>query len=462
MATLERIQVNPGDTITWRPAPGEPSRADQVRATDAEGILTPSGRVAWDALELAVVPRAGTVSHVGYPAGHWKAGDVEIAALPHGAIEPHPDNPRKRFDPEKLQELAESIRAQGILQPLLVRPRGQGRYQLICGERRWRAAGLADQERVPAIIRPLTDEQAAEAMLLENIQRQDLTAVEEARSLAALLALPGQTQASVGERIGRKQGYVSGRVGLLRLPEVVLNLLDIGDLEVSKAETLLGLIRWPERVEALARQAVTEGWSTQALAAAVSAVRQREEAQEQPSLALDAPTQLPAPASEMTAEPPAPSSNVPQARPVPTAAEIAAQRADERASAAPLSTPKTPEPPRMPEKSKSGVFKTAEEKVAERTGQPPAPKAEPTEVTLTIPRTLDTRMAELGLYSEPALTLACDIADAAYDHDLEPDVCAGYFRRFLAAVYGMGSDPEAVLAEWEAELNPAESEVGNA
>jgi ParB family chromosome partitioning protein len=148
--------------------------------------------------------------------------------------------PRSVFDEAKLQELAKSIIANGIVQPLLLRRKG-ARFELIAGERRWRAAQLAGLMTVPAVLRNISDEKVLEIALIENIQREDLNPIEEARAYKKLIDTLGLTQETVAERVGRDRSYVTNYLRLLRLPEDIQELLQIGRLSTGHARTLLGV-----------------------------------------------------------------------------------------------------------------------------------------------------------------------------------------------------------------------------
>jgi ParB family chromosome partitioning protein len=156
-----------------------------------------------------------------------------------------PAQPRKTFDEAKLRELAESIRTQGVIQPILVRRDGAD-YRLIAGERRWRAAQLAGLHEVPAVVRDVTPAEAFELALVENLQRTDLNPLEEAEGYRRLVQEFGLTQEQVGERVGRDRASVANALRLLQLPDVVKNLLASGALGMGHARALLGMISGTE------------------------------------------------------------------------------------------------------------------------------------------------------------------------------------------------------------------------
>jgi ParB family chromosome partitioning protein len=155
-------------------------------------------------------------------------------------IEPSPAQPRTHFDEGRLEELAQSIRSNGIIQPILVRRRG-GRYQLIAGERRWRAAQRASLQRVPAVVREIPDDKLLELALIENIQRQELNAIEEAHAYKRLIESLGLTQEVVAQRVGRDRSFITNYLRLLRLPEDIQHLVEEEKLTMGHARALLGV-----------------------------------------------------------------------------------------------------------------------------------------------------------------------------------------------------------------------------
>jgi ParB family chromosome partitioning protein len=190
----------------------------------------------------------------------------ELRDLAVELITPNPHQPRERFDDEALQSLSESIAENGILQPVLVRPRAGGSYELIAGERRWRAAKLAGLEKVPALVRERDDAASLELALVENMARADLNPVEEARACAALVEELGLTREEVGRRVGRSRVAVSNLLRLLDLPDEALTLLEAGDLAEGHGRALLLADDHAAR-RRLARSAVAEGWSVRTLEA---------------------------------------------------------------------------------------------------------------------------------------------------------------------------------------------------
>jgi ParB family chromosome partitioning protein len=186
--------------------------------------------------------------------------EEQLRELPVELISPNPKQPRRHFDQEALAALAASLGERGLLQPVLVRPRAGGGYELVAGERRWRAARIAGLESIPAIVRVREDAQALEAALIENMAREDLNPIEEARACAALVEELGLTREDVGRRVGRSRVAVSNLVRLLDLPDEVIELLQAGTLSEGHGRALLLAHEHGER-RRLAREAAAHGWS---------------------------------------------------------------------------------------------------------------------------------------------------------------------------------------------------------
>lgn len=191
-------------------------------------------------------------------------GGDELRELPVDLIAPNPNQPRRTFDEAALQALADSLESRGVLQPVLVRPVAGGTYELVAGERRWRASQLAGLEQIPALIRERDDAQALEVALIENMAREDLNPVEEARACAALVEELGLTREEVGRRVGRSRVAVSNLLRLLDLPDDVLEQLERGDLTEGHGRALLLAEDNTDR-RRLARSAAAEGWSVRVL-----------------------------------------------------------------------------------------------------------------------------------------------------------------------------------------------------
>ncbi len=167
--------------------------------------------------------------------------DEGIQTLRISQIEPKADQPRKHFDEEALLELSDSIKAHGLLQPIIVRESSNGYYQIIAGERRWRATKLAGITEIPAIVMQADALEAAEIAIIENIQRQDLNAYEEASAYRALMDQYSLTQEDVAEKVGKSRSAVANAMRLLDLPDDVLEMLKTGDISAGHARALLGL-----------------------------------------------------------------------------------------------------------------------------------------------------------------------------------------------------------------------------
>jgi len=226
----------------------------------------------------------GLAAILSVSSGPADAGD-DLRMLPVELIVPNPKQPRRSFDASALEALAGSLRERGVLQPVLVRPVAGGTYELVAGERRWRAAQIAGLETVPALVRERDDAEALEAALIENMAREDLNPVEEARACAALVEELGLTRELVGLRVGRSRVAVTNLLRLLDLPDEALDLLERGDLSEGHGRALLLATDHGDR-RRLARSAVGEGWSVRALEA-------RARATNEPGSAAPAPASRP-------------------------------------------------------------------------------------------------------------------------------------------------------------------------
>mgnify|MGYP000984061362 CR=1 FL=1 len=180
-----------------------------------------------------------------------------LSVLSIASIEPHPDQPRRRFDDAALDELAASIAARGVIQPVIVRPMASGRYQLVAGERRWRAAQRAQLHEIPALVRDLSERDVMALALIENLQREDLNPIEEARAYHRLAELESMTQAEIAKLVDKSRSHVANLQRLLALPEPVMDMVEAGELSMGHARALIG----SEDAVALARAAVDGGLS---------------------------------------------------------------------------------------------------------------------------------------------------------------------------------------------------------
>jgi len=194
------------------------------------------------------------------PEGGGEEAVGELRELPVDLIQPNPKQPRTKFDPEALAGLADSIASSGIVQPLLVRPLRDGSYELIAGERRWRAARQAGLDKVPAVVRDPEQAERLQVALIENMVREDLNPVEEARACAALVEDLGLSKEDLARRVGRSRPAVSNLIRLLDLPDETLELLESGELSGGHGRALLGAAGNDVR-RRLARDAARNGWS---------------------------------------------------------------------------------------------------------------------------------------------------------------------------------------------------------
>jgi ParB family chromosome partitioning protein len=198
----------------------------------------------------------------------------ELAQLAVESIHPNPRQPRRRFEPEAGSGLAKSVQTQGLLQPVVVRPRPAGGYELIAGERRWRAAREAGLAKVPALVREADDSQSLLLSLVENVAREQLSAVEEARAYAMLIDEFGLGVGEIAEQVGRSSPSVSNRLRLLELPDDVLWMLARGELSEGHAKAVLAAPGQAER-RRLAKRVVKEGLSVRATERAARAMGAR-------------------------------------------------------------------------------------------------------------------------------------------------------------------------------------------
>lgn len=205
------------------------------------------------------------------PGGNTTHPRDGLAMIAIDRIEPHPDQPRRTFDEAALGELADSIAARGVVQPILVRPLPDGRYQLVAGERRWRASQRAGLHQLPAIVRELDDTDTFAIALIENIQRQDLNAIEEAEAYDRLRGRLGHSQDSIARMTGKSRSHIANLLRLLELPDAVRLMVANGDLGMGHARALIGL----DDAEDIALAVVRKGLSARKVEALARASRQR-------------------------------------------------------------------------------------------------------------------------------------------------------------------------------------------
>jgi ParB family chromosome partitioning protein len=192
----------------------------------------------------------------------------EVKELDLSDIRPNPYQPRKRFDDKSLRELSDSIKENGVFQPIIVRKSVNG-YEIIAGERRYRASKLAKKKTIPAIVRKFDESQMMEVAVLENLQREDLTPLEEAQAYEMLQKNLGLTQEEVSKRMGKSRPYIANYLRLLTLPGKTKRLLQHGDLSMGQARTLLGL-KDKDKIDALAKRVAKEGMPVRKVEALVS------------------------------------------------------------------------------------------------------------------------------------------------------------------------------------------------
>jgi ParB family chromosome partitioning protein len=184
----------------------------------------------------------------------------EMVEIDLDLIEPNNFQPRTSFDEERLEQLAQSIRSNGIIQPILVRRDSNGNYQIVAGERRWRAAQRAGLQRMPCIVKEIPEDKMLELALIENIQRQELNAIEEAQAYKRLIETLGLTQEMVAQRVGRDRTFITNYIRLLRLPDDIQRLVEAEKISMGHARALLG-IDDPDVQRKLAKEVIDKGLS---------------------------------------------------------------------------------------------------------------------------------------------------------------------------------------------------------
>jgi ParB family chromosome partitioning protein len=214
-----------------------------------------------------------------------KDHDGELREVPIDLIQRGRFQPRRDMDPAALQELADSIRQQGVMQPVVVRPIAEGRFELIAGERRWRATQMAELDRIPAIIRDVPDDAAIAMALIENIQRENLNPIEEAFALQRLQDEFGLTQAQVAEAVGKSRTTITNLLRLISLSEDVRVMLEHGDLEMGHGRAMLTL--QPEQQMQVAKQVVAKSLSVRQTEALVRRVQQETPGRKKPKGEVD-------------------------------------------------------------------------------------------------------------------------------------------------------------------------------
>ena len=237
------------DTTTQTAAPAAARRKPQALGRGLQALLGESRREE-PVVSAATADGATATTNV-------VSIDSGLAQLAIATIEPDPDQPRRHFDEAALNELAASIAARGVIQPVIVRPLGEGRYRLVAGERRWRAAQRAQLHEIPALVRKLSDREVMALALIENLQREDLNPIEEARAYQRLAESEGMTQADIARMVDKSRSHVANIQRLLSLPESVVRMVESAELTMGHARALIGA----EDPEGLAKQALAKGLS---------------------------------------------------------------------------------------------------------------------------------------------------------------------------------------------------------
>ena len=217
-----------------------------------------------------------------------KAEENAIATVSISLVEPNKNQPRTRFDDEKIAELAQSIKQNGILQPILVTPLNNGGYRIVAGERRWRAARGAGLKEIPVYIRKLDDKQVMQLALIENVQRQDLSPIEEARAYRQLMDEYKMTQQEVSEAVGKSRSVIANSLRLLTLCEPVVELLEKGELTVGHAKMLAGITDAQEQ-KTIAQLAVKNGFNVRQLEVYIAGQSGEKQKAKKPSLKQENP-----------------------------------------------------------------------------------------------------------------------------------------------------------------------------
>lgn len=234
---------------------------------DATPLIAPSSRTG----------QTGDASSLSVRSPGHQQPESELALVNLDQITPNPYQPRSMIEPTGLDRLADSIRSSGVVQPIVVRRAGEG-YELVAGERRWRAARMAGLTRVPAIVRVLTEQQTAEISIIENLQREDLNPIERGMAFKRLATEFGLTHAQIAERVGLERPTVANFVRLTELPPAIQNLIAAGRLSAAHGKALLSVVD-PELRAVLAQRAVDEGWTTRRLERAAADAAPRSGAQ---------------------------------------------------------------------------------------------------------------------------------------------------------------------------------------
>jgi ParB family chromosome partitioning protein len=235
----------------------------------------------------SLLPSRPAVAPIAMPAAHASAGPQEVSI---DSIDPNPYQTRRRINETALEELAESIRASGVVQPVVLRPAANGRFQLVAGERRWHASRRAGKTTIPAVVRQISNEQAMEITIIENLQREDLNPMEQARAFERLSREFSLTQEQIAARTGKDRASIANFIRLLKLPEDVQNALEAGTLSFGHGKVLLALAGFPEHLERAAREIIEKQLSvrqTEELVTRLLNPQAAEQKQEKPAVPID-------------------------------------------------------------------------------------------------------------------------------------------------------------------------------
>jgi ParB family chromosome partitioning protein len=235
----------------------------------------------------SLLPSRPVAMPIAMPAAQAVASAQEI---PVDSIDPNPYQTRRRINEAALEELADSIRASGVVQPVVLRPAANGRFQLVAGERRWHASKRAGKTTIPAVVRQISNEQAMEITIIENLQREDLNPVEQARAFERLSREFGLTQEQIATRTGKDRTSIANFIRLLKLPEDIQNALEAGTLSFGHGKVLLTLAGFPEHMESATRQIIEKQLSvrqTEDLVARLLNPQSMEQKQEKPAAPID-------------------------------------------------------------------------------------------------------------------------------------------------------------------------------
>ncbi|HZD08533.1 MAG TPA: ParB/RepB/Spo0J family partition protein [Candidatus Limnocylindrales bacterium] len=234
----------------------------------------------------SLLPSRPTMSPIAMPA----QATASAQEIPIDSIDPNPYQTRRRINEAALEELAESIRTSGVVQPVVLRPTANGRFQLVAGERRWHASRRAGKTTIPAVVRQISNEQAMEITIIENLQREDLNPMEQARAFERLSREFTLTQEQIASRTGKDRASIANFIRLLKLPDDVQNSLEAGALSFGHGKVLLALAGFPEHLERAAREIMAKQLSvrqTEELVARLLNPQVAEQKQEKPAVPVD-------------------------------------------------------------------------------------------------------------------------------------------------------------------------------